>query len=352
MKNKINIPVVRLRKFSFILSSVLVLAAVILIIVPGFNRGIDFESGLALTVEVKEGGSGAPIADVRSALKKINVTRVQSVGSADGGVFQLRMGLRKDATDTLAKETEALVTSTLASAFEGGSVKVLESNFIGAKFSSSLLRNSLLAVAVAVVLILLYVWMRFELGYALCAVIALVHDVLCMLGFIVIARFEVSSTTIASVLTIIGYSLNNTIVIMDRIRDYLRAGEGEPDLQVIVDRSVSASFSRTTISSVTTLLAIIPLCIFSSGDIYAFVMSLLVGIVIGTYSSNFIAPALLYCFDGRGVLDPRRLKERSEKKVPTDEEEAAYLIEDEVIKARAMKFQPARKKGREKDDAD
>jgi len=151
--------------------------------------------------------------------------------------------------------------------------------------------GSILIVIVSIVLILLYIWFRFKLAFALAAIITLVHDTFLLIGFITVLRLEVSSTTIAALLTIIGYSLNNVIVIFDRIR------ENKPlltDVSImrLIDTSVSQSLSRTLFSSLTTVLAILPLAIFASGAIQLFAIEMVFGIVVGAYSSNLLAPAL------------------------------------------------------------
>lgn len=275
------------------------------------------------------------ISQMREALSQIKGVKVQTVGSSKDQVYQIRVKLENEEQ---TKVTEAAIKEGLAKSFGENTAVILENNFIGAKFSSSLLSNSLLAVAVAVALILIYVWIRFELGYAISSVVALVHDVVLMLGFVFVMKFEVSSTTIAAVLTIIGYSLNNTIVIFDRVREKVKIQLSDTEhekltLAQMVDLSVSESLSRTTISSVTTLLAVIPLCIFSTGDINYFAWSLLFGIVVGTYSSNFIAPALLYQLSSIKGLDPTVLRE---KKSLSDEDSASYLLDEDFKKAQKV----------------
>jgi preprotein translocase subunit SecF len=141
-------------------------------------------------------------------------------------------------------------------------------------------------------LILLYIWFRFKISYALAAIITLVHDSLLLVGFIVVFRLEVSSTTIAALLTIIGYSLNNVIVIFDRIREN-RPMLKDLTMMKLIDVSVSQSLSRTIFSSLTTILAIIPLAILASGAIQLFAIEMVFGILVGAYSCNLLAPALL-----------------------------------------------------------
>jgi preprotein translocase subunit SecF len=145
---------------------------------------------------------------------------------------------------------------------------------------------------VALALILVYIWIRFRFAYAVSSILALFHDVFMLLGFISLLRFEFSSTTVAALLTIIGYSLNNTIVIFDRVRENVKL-EKDASFPDLIDQSVTQSMSRTMFSSVTTVLAVLPLAILASGDIKLFAINMIFGVVVGTFSSNFLAPVFL-----------------------------------------------------------
>ena len=230
------------------------------------------------------------IDDVRSALDSLGNVRVQTVGVDGSQTFQVRLGIKEGATQD-SMETE--VKNALNAAFGAGNVVVLQSDYIGPKFSATLLSSSILAIVVAMALILLYIWVRFRFAYAVSSLIALVHDILMMLTVITLFRFEFSGITIAALLTIIGYSLNNTIVIFDRIRENVALAP-DTSLSVNIGHSVTQSLSRTVMSAVTTLIAIIPLAIFASGDIQLFAVKMGFGILFGTYSSNLLAPAMLY----------------------------------------------------------
>nr|WP_321306429.1 protein translocase subunit SecF [uncultured Sphaerochaeta sp.] len=230
------------------------------------------------------------IEDVRSALDSLGNVRVQTVGVDGSQTFQVRLGIKEGATQD-SMETE--VKNALNAAFGAGNVVVLQSDYIGPKFSATLLSSSILAIVVAMALILLYIWVRFRFAYAVSSLIALVHDILMMLTVITLFRFEFSGITIAALLTIIGYSLNNTIVIFDRIRENVALAP-DTSLSVNIGHSVTQSLSRTVMSAVTTLIAIIPLAIFASGDIQLFAVKMGFGILFGTYSSNLLAPAMLY----------------------------------------------------------
>ena len=237
-----------------------------------------------------QSSGNANIEDVRSALDSLGNVRVQTVGVDGSQTFQVRLGIKEGATQD-SMETE--VKNALNAAFGAGNVVVLQSDYIGPKFSATLLSSSILAIVVAMALILLYIWVRFRFAYAVSSLIALVHDILMMLTVITLFRFEFSGITIAALLTIIGYSLNNTIVIFDRIRENVALAP-DTSLSVNIGHSVTQSLSRTVMSAVTTLIAIIPLAIFASGDIQLFAVKMGFGILFGTYSSNLLAPAMLY----------------------------------------------------------
>jgi protein-export membrane protein, SecD/SecF family len=237
-----------------------------------------------------QGTGTTSIEDVRSAIASLGNAKVQTVGSAENQTFQIRLGIKDGATQASMEEE---VKNALASFFGQGNVVVLQSDYIGPKFSATLLSSSILAIVVAMALILLYVWIRFRFAYAVSSLIALVHDILMMLTAISILRLEFSSTTIAALLTIIGYSLNNTIVIFDRVRENVTLNKNAA-LSKLIDLSVTQSVSRTVMSAVTTLVAILPLAIFASGDIQLFAINMMFGILFGTFSSNFLAPSMLY----------------------------------------------------------
>lgn len=242
------------------------------------------------------------IDQVREGLSDLGSVQVQTVGNDENQVFQIKLGTNEGDTQ---ESMEKAVSSAFEKTFGKGFV-ILESNFVGPKFSKSLIYGSLIAVLVAMVLILFYIWIRFRIAYALSSIIALTHDVLLLLGFIALFQFEVSSTTIAAVLTIIGYSLNATIIIFDRIRENSGLMKTK-SFKDVIEHSVTQSLSRTVISSFTTVLAVLPLAIFASGTIKLFAINLIFGIVIGTYSSNFIAPSFLYWIShGKHVKEKKK----------------------------------------------
>ncbi len=234
------------------------------------------------------------IEDVRAALNDLGNVRVQTVGADSSQTFQIRLGIKEGATQA---SMEAEVKAALTSSFGEGNVVILQSDYIGPKFSATLVSSSIMAIIAAMVLILIYVWVRFRFAYAVSSLIALLHDILMMLTAITLFRFEFSGTTVAALLTIIGYSLNNTIVIFDRVRENVMLSPNAK-LGDDIDHSVTQSMSRTIMSAVTTLIAILPLAVFASGDIQLFAVEMGFGILFGTYSSNLLAPAMLYWISG------------------------------------------------------
>ena len=301
---KISFRVIKRRTLYLALAVALVLASVALLVFKGFNLGIDFESGLSVSVKIED--SDVRIADVRSAVSSVEGVRVQNIGSSDDGRYQIRVKLPDG---TSQRDAENIINGLLSARFHAFSI--LESSFIGAKFSSSLITGSIKAVAIALALILVYVWIRFKVAYAIGSIIALMHDVLLMLGFISLTGFEISSTTIAAILTIIGYSLNNTIVIFDRVRESINNNHRQ-DLSDVMDYGVNSSLSRTTFSSVTTLLAVIPLALLSTGDVRSFAVCMIFGVVVGTYSSNFLATNILYSLGKLEFFDILREEEEED----------------------------------------
>ncbi len=310
----------------------LMVASLALVVFKGFNLGIDFESGLSISVRVDDADTS--IEDVRLAVSSLEGVRVQNVGSADDGRYQIRVKVPEGQDQRTAENT---VNALLEQSF--GSYTMLESSFIGAKFSSSLITGSIKAVAIALVLILVYVWVRFKVAYAIGSIAALIHDVLLLFGFISLMGFEISSTTIAAVLTIIGYSLNNTIVIFDRVRESIK-GDHDQELSAVVDYGVNSSLSRTTFSSVTTLLAVLPLSILAHGDVRSFAICMIFGVVVGTYSSNFLATNILYSLARIPALDILAVQEEEDL---SDSAMAKRLVEDDDDrKLRLKKEKPAK----------
>ncbi|MCG8453248.1 MAG: protein translocase subunit SecF [Spirochaetales bacterium] len=286
--------VTRYRVPALITSALLIVGfwAYTLVMAGGFNFGIDFQAGITLTVDVPGASDEQAL---REALKAYD-PQVQTVGDAEGR-FNIRIA--DDSTQENFQSTTSLaVSGALQDAF--GDAQVVSEEYIGTSFAASLASQTILVTLVALALILLYVWIRFKLNYAVSAIAAVFHDVLFLLGFIGAFQLEFSTATIAAVLTIIGYSLNDTIVIFDRVRENSRIVKDKAFGEVI-DLSITQSLSRTLITSITTLLAVLAILVFGSGTIRTFAMSLVVGVIVGTYSSIFVASPILLAWHDRSV---------------------------------------------------
>ncbi len=267
--------------------------------------------------------------------------QIQVVGDDYKQIFQIR--LTND--DNLSQEAISLkLSDTLKGSFDSASIVVLQSDFVGPRYSSTLVSGSILIIIVSIVLILIYVWFRFKLAYALAAIITLVHDTFLLIGFIVVAQLEVSSTTIAALLTIIGYALNNVIVIFDRIREN-RGFLKDLSLMELIDTSVSQSLSRTLYSSLTTALAILPLAILASGAIQLFAIEMVFGIVIGAYSSNLLAPSLLMWIT-RGKEDKAPVKVAKQVEIDESAPEGEEVTEETEIPVIERKLKGKRQQKR------
>ena len=317
MKN-ISFNVVKHKAIYLGIAGLMVILSLALVFFKGFNLGIDFESGLSVSVKIDDQNVG--IEDVRKALSGLDGVRVQNIGASDDGRYQIRTKLSEGQDQ---RSAESLISNRLEARFK--SFTQLESNFIGAKFSSSLITGSIKAVAIALALILVYVWIRFKVAYAISSILALIHDVILMLGFISITGFEISSTTIAAILTIIGYSLNNTIVIFDRVREKIRM-DYKQDISLVMDFGVNSSLTRTTYSSITTLLAVIPLAVLSSGDVRSFAVCMIFGVIVGTYSSNFVATNILFLLGKNQAFDIMKQEEEDDL---SDAAMARRMLEDD-----------------------
>ncbi len=262
------------------------------IAVGGFNLGVDFQAGLQQQVEIDPNEATATIEDVRSALSGFTGTQVQNVGADADQRFSIRV-IAEEGGEREPAELASDILSVLRTEFGDAAVTEERSDFVGAAFSAALAQQTFLLISVALALILLYVWIRFKLAYAISSILPLVHDLAFMLVFIGAFQIEVSTATVAALLTVIGYSLNDTIVIFDRVRENEGLMRGASFYDV-VNTSITQSMTRTIITSMTTLLAVIAIYVFATGTIQDFALNLIVGVVVGTYSSVAIAsPALL-----------------------------------------------------------
>ncbi len=303
MKRVVNF--LKLRFLMLALSLLLIAAGIAGYFVwGGFNFGIDFTAGLVQQVRFDPAAGQVGIADLRSALSEIEGLHLQVVGRSSDQEFAIKV-IAPQEDPGFQNRMEARLAELLGNAFGPENIEVQASDFVGPRYSKELAGQTVSIVLVAMLLILIYTTFRFRIRYATAAVLCLVHDTLIMLGVIAVFQLEMTTTTIAAIMTIIGYSLNDTIVIFDRVRENQTLMR-DADLAVILNTSITQSMVRTLLTSLTTLLAVVTIFIFGTGDIKNFALSLIVGIVVGTYSTIFIASPI--------VLGWSRLVDRRHKK--------------------------------------
>ena len=288
-------------RFSNLLSFVslgAIAMSIILFLIFGLNYGIDFRGGTMFMVSSSE---KIKVSDIRNTLSGSNLGDV-SISEATDPLEKLSAGAlaSKDSIfiikveKTKGFDVESRVKSLLKDRVP--SIKFLQIESVGSKVSSELVRNGMLAVFFAVISVLVYIWLRFEWQFALGAVVALIHDVILTIGVFSILRYEFNLSIVAALLTIIGYSLNDTVVVFDRVRENLRSFKSMALLKVL-NMSINNTFSRTIMTSVTTLLALFALYFFGGDVIRGFTFAMIWGVLVGTYSSIFVAAKILLILD-------------------------------------------------------
>ena len=300
-----TIDFIRRRMILFALSGFLALGSIVLVVGQGLNLGIDFAGGIL--IEVKTAGA-ADLARMRGALGGLGLGEValQEFGAPEDVLIRVERqpGGSEAQAAAVAKVKEAL-TAELG---EGVGYRRVE--FVGPKVGSELIRAGILAVVIAIAAMLAYVWFRFELPFGIAAVAALVHDMVTSVGVFSLTGFEFNLTTVAALLLIIGYSMNDTVVVFDRVRENLRKYKTMP-LPELINRSLNETMSRTIITGGSTLLVLLALFVFGGEVIRGFSFAMIWGVIVGTYSSIFIAsPLLLYLRVKRAVKDEEAGKAR------------------------------------------
>jgi len=265
------------------ISLLFIISSFVLMFTKGFNWGIDFKGGTVVQVRFEQ---KAPITKIRQLLeKKYEGVSVTNFGSPKEVIIKfpvkVKNSVTKDMGDTIAKILKPL-----------GKFEIRRVDIVGAKVGSELRDKGIKALAFAIIGILIYVAFRFEWTFAVASVIALFHDITISLGFVSLFNVDVNLDVLAALLTILGYSLNDTIVVFDRIREEIVTTK-QKDLASLINSSVSKTLSRTTLTSLTTFLVVLTLYLFGGDIIKPFSFTLLVGIIVGTYSSIFIASPLL-----------------------------------------------------------
>ncbi len=304
LPQKTNLHFVKYARYAAVLSIIVCVASIVGCFVPGLNMGIDFRGGASLEVS-KPAGQVIELEKVRESVAGLNLgdVGVQGIARLDTNVddgstavvkFQVPEG--KDQT-TVVNEVESAITAAT------GQVTYSGVSVVGSKVSGELFTSGLLALGCAIVLMFAYIWFRFEPQFGFGAVAGLLHDVILTFGLIVVLRLEFSLNMVAAILTVIGYSMNDTVVVFDRLRENLRKYKTMP-LRDVIDLSLNETLTRTIITGVTAVLVLAALAIFGGEALRGFSIALMFGIIIGTYSSIYVgAPIILLWGVKRGELN-------------------------------------------------
>lgn len=286
VKSNIKINFLGKSKLFFAISGALIFISLLLIFVKGFNYGIDFAGGTVVQVKFDQ----TPDLDkIRSSFKGLEIGEmvIQTFGESD------HILVRVEKTDKDLKETANIIQAKLKE-ISGGKITIERVEQVGPQVGSQLKSKATMAVIYSLIGILIYVSIRFEFIFSLGAVLALFHDVIITLGIFSLMGKEISLPIIAALLTIVGYSLNDTIVVFDRIREKLKNSAGKDNIMQVMNVSINETLSRTLLTSGTTLLAVLALYVFGGEVINGFSFALLIGIIVGTYSSIGVASSLVY----------------------------------------------------------
>ncbi len=289
MRNFLNTPpkidFLKIRKQAYILSAVVVLASIILMFTKGFNLGLDFTGGTAIQIKFKEPVTSA---ELRKTLAVVNLqdALIQEVGKGTNE-FEIRVGVKKGSSSEILAKVKKALNEKYKDKYE-----IRKVEFIGSIVGEELRKASIYSILAVMLAILLYVGYRFEPIFAIAAVIPLFHDAIITLGFFSLLGEEVNLSVIAAILTVIGYSLNDTIIVFDRIRENMRL-RGRKNLVDLINQSINENLSRTVITSGTTLFSVIALYLFGGESLKGFSLALIIGIVVGTYSSVYVAAPIV-----------------------------------------------------------
>ncbi len=296
------------KRFAFLgLSSFLIVASIVLLFTKGLNFGIDFVGGTIVQVKYEQ---TAPINQVRDILKdtKYSNAVITEFGSSDEIIIRIT-GSSSDLTNDISDEMHKILAET-------GTFDIRRVDMVGAKVGGELREKGLMALGLSLLVMLIYVSFRFEWRFAVASILALAHDVTIAMGAISLFQVEVNLDILAAILTLLGYSINDTIIVFDRIREQLQITK-DSMLSSVINFSVSKTLSRTTLTSLTTLFVVATLLFFGGEIIYGFSFTLFVGIIIGTYSSIFVAATFLiqlnFSVEDFKIKESEKVKRQKEK---------------------------------------
>ena len=275
----------RFFKFFNVLSMVLIIISITLLIFKGLNFGVDFKGGTL--IELRATDKQITISQVRQSFLNMNLGDVTVKEFGKNNDFLIKFEKKENNNKNLIVQIKEDLTKSLGPGFNFRRVEN-----VGPKVSSELLRSGIIAIALSLVAMLIYIWIRFEWQFSIGAILALFHDVILTLGIFSLFSLEINLSIVAAVLTIVGYSMNDTVVIFDRVRENLKKFS---DIRIfdLTNISINETLSRTIITSITTLLALVSIYVFGGEILKGFSLAMILGVIFGTYSSIYIANPIL-----------------------------------------------------------
>jgi preprotein translocase subunit SecF len=289
----------RFATWAYAFSGVLVVLTLVLVPLKGLNFGIDFRGGILM--EVRMPGTAADLGAMRATLGQLGLGEIAL--QEFGEPFDVLIRIERQQGDEEAQQAAiAAVRAALDQRFDG-EISYRRVEFVGPKVSGELFWAGTQAVIYSLLAILAYIWFRFEWQYAIGAIVALAHDTITTIGLFALLGLEFNLASVAALLTIVGYSLNDTVVIYDRVRENLRKYKAMP-ISELLDRSINETLARTVMTSGTTLLALLALAIFGGPVIRGFTIAMIWGVLIGTYSTVYVATPMLLHFHLRRAGEP------------------------------------------------
>ena len=278
-------------KFSYLykklnlISSIVIIFSIFILVFKGLNLGVDFKGGTL--IELRTENTIINIGEIRQSFLKMDLGDVTVKKFGKENDYLVKIEITKSNDENFIKTINDKLSADL-----GSDVNFRRVENVGPKVSNELLRAGLLAISLSLAAMLFYIWIRFEWQFSLAAIIALIHDVVITVGIFSLLSYEINLSIVAAVLTIVGYSMNDTVVIFDRIRENLKK-YSKISIADISDMSTNQTLSRTLITSVTTLLALLSIYIFGGAILKGFSFAMIIGVIIGTYSSIFVATPIL-----------------------------------------------------------
>ena len=284
IKRGLKIDFLKIKNIATILSVIAIISSLFFLVYKNLNFGIDFKGGTL--IELKK-DNDLTIAEIRNQLSELNIGDIQIQTFGSDNIILIRIENSSNLVANADMNTIELIRSNL-----GDDITIQRTEIVGPKVSSELIQKGIIAIVIAVFLMLFYIWIRFEWQFSIGAVTALIHDVIITMGIFSLLQIEFNLSIIAALLTIIGYSMNDTVVVYDRIRENLRKYK-QMNIYELINQSLNETMSRTLLTSVTTLLALFSLYFLGGEVLRGFTLAMIIGVFIGTYSSIFIASQMI-----------------------------------------------------------